>query len=240
MVFQFYTRYPYRYILLIGEHKEDNDQLVLNYGIERDIWFHVDKFPSAHVYLRLKNEDENIHTIPKQVLLDCVQIVKENSRIGKKNSNLIIIYTPWSNLLKRKGMHSGEVGFKDIKKCERITIKRRDSFIIRQIYKTKRMISYDELSKMRDDFLLYKKKNRMKLNKKKSYIQFLENQKKIEKRNELERKIDQVLKNEYLKMNISSNRILSLNKNIKIKSNQQEFEDYDDFNNLNGDYDDFL
>jgi len=43
--------------------------------------FHVDDLSSAHVYLRLK-KDETIDTIPKEVLQECCQLVKEHSIEG--------------------------------------------------------------------------------------------------------------------------------------------------------------
>uniref|UniRef100_A0AAZ3PJ10 Coiled-coil domain-containing protein 25 n=1 Tax=Oncorhynchus tshawytscha TaxID=74940 RepID=A0AAZ3PJ10_ONCTS len=40
--------------------------------------FHVDKLSSAHVYLRMP-KGLTIEDIPKEVLIDCVQLVKNNS-----------------------------------------------------------------------------------------------------------------------------------------------------------------
>jgi hypothetical protein len=43
--------------------------------------FHVDKFSSAHVYLRLP-EGQTMDQIPPAVLEDCCQLVKANSIEG--------------------------------------------------------------------------------------------------------------------------------------------------------------
>jgi len=94
----------------MGKDKYENEDLI-KYGFPIDIWFHVDNLSSAHVYLRLP-DDETIETIPKDILMECLQLVKENSIEGKKKEKVSIVYTPWQNLLKRSSMEIGEVGFK--------------------------------------------------------------------------------------------------------------------------------
>ena len=42
--------------------------------------------------------------INEQLLIDCAQLVKANSIEGNKKDNITVIYTPWSNLKKSKGM----------------------------------------------------------------------------------------------------------------------------------------
>ena len=64
----------------------------------QDIWFHVDKLSSAHVYLRLPNSIESWEEIPQPLLIDCSQLVKANSIEGNKKDNITIIYTPADNL----------------------------------------------------------------------------------------------------------------------------------------------
>ena len=97
----------------MGKDKFENEELI-KYGLPIDIWFHVDNFSSAHVYLRLPDEI-SIDTIPKDILNECLQIVKENSIDGKKKERVNIVYTPWENLLKRSSMDIGEVGYKNEK-----------------------------------------------------------------------------------------------------------------------------
>jgi len=72
---------------------------LIKYGFTEDLWFHVDKFSSAHVYLRLK-EGETMDDISEGVLEDCCQLVKANSIEGNKANNISVVYTPWSNLKK--------------------------------------------------------------------------------------------------------------------------------------------
>ena len=44
--------------LFMGFDKHENEELI-RWGFEEDVWFHVDKVSSAHVYLRLK-EGESV------------------------------------------------------------------------------------------------------------------------------------------------------------------------------------
>ncbi|KAF7234186.1 hypothetical protein EG68_12374 [Paragonimus skrjabini miyazakii] len=65
------------YILYMGADKNENEELI-RWGWPEDVWFHVDKMSSAHVYLRLR-EGETLDDVPNVVLQDCAQLVKENS-----------------------------------------------------------------------------------------------------------------------------------------------------------------
>jgi hypothetical protein len=107
-----------------------------------DVWFHVDNLSSAHVYLRLP-DDVSINNIPKEVLNECLQLVKENSIEGKKKDKVSIVYTPWQNLLKRASMEIGEVGFKsqnDVITVHNIT---EDRQVLKRINKTKEVKEVD-------------------------------------------------------------------------------------------------
>ncbi|KAG9091077.1 Coiled-coil domain-containing protein 25 [Ceratobasidium sp. 370] len=77
------------------------DEDLIRYGWPQDVWFHVDKLSSAHVYLRLPPTIESWENIPQELLVDCAQLVKANSIEGNKKDNLTIIYTPWDNLKKK-------------------------------------------------------------------------------------------------------------------------------------------
>jgi hypothetical protein len=59
------------------------DEELIKYGLEEDVWFHVDKLSSAHIYLRM-NEGETWESIPTDLLNDCAQLTKANSIEGKK------------------------------------------------------------------------------------------------------------------------------------------------------------
>ncbi|CAE6470252.1 unnamed protein product, partial [Rhizoctonia solani] len=84
-------------IIYMGKDKEENEDLI-RYGWPQDVWFHVDKLSSAHVYLRLPENIQSWENIPQELLVDCAQLVKANSIEGNKKDNLTIIYTPWDNL----------------------------------------------------------------------------------------------------------------------------------------------
>lgn len=66
----------------MGKDKYENEDLI-KYGQEQDVWFHVDDLSSAHVYLRL-NPGATMDDIPEDVLLDCAALVKANSISGCK------------------------------------------------------------------------------------------------------------------------------------------------------------
>jgi predicted ribosome quality control (RQC) complex YloA/Tae2 family protein len=85
----------------MGKDKYENEELI-KHGWDNDVWFHVDKFSSAHVYLRLPDGME-WDKIPEETLIDIGQLTKANSIEGNKKDNLVIIYTPWSNLKKTGG-----------------------------------------------------------------------------------------------------------------------------------------
>lgn len=57
------------------------DEELIKYGLEEDVWFHVDKLSSAHIYLRM-NEGEVWESIPEDLLADCAQLTKANSIEG--------------------------------------------------------------------------------------------------------------------------------------------------------------
>ncbi|WP_459806228.1 NFACT RNA binding domain-containing protein, partial [Herbidospora sp. RD11066] len=62
------------YIIFMGADKHENEELI-KWGYPEDVWFHVDKLSSAHVYLRLP-KGETLDDIPSVVLTDCAQLVK--------------------------------------------------------------------------------------------------------------------------------------------------------------------
>lgn len=58
------------------------DEELIKYGFEEDVWFHVDKLSSAHIYLRLP-EDQSWEDINKDLMEDCAQLTKANSIEGR-------------------------------------------------------------------------------------------------------------------------------------------------------------
>jgi len=93
------------------------DEELIKYAWPQDVWFHVDKLSSAHVYLRMP-DSISWDSIPEALLTDCAQLVKANSiegscfqrhiniswiksnliKPGNKKDNITIIYTPGDNL----------------------------------------------------------------------------------------------------------------------------------------------
>ncbi|XP_065314779.1 coiled-coil domain-containing protein 25-like isoform X2 [Gordionus sp. m RMFG-2023] len=148
MVFYFESIEPPA-LLYMGKDKFENEELI-RWGWPEDIWFHVDDHSSAHVYLRLK-ENQTMDDISEKLLQDCCQLVKANSIKGNKINNLDIIYTPWSNLLKTGDMVAGQVGFKDKSLVRKCKISSRENFIINRLNKTKRIQESIDFAQSRSD-----------------------------------------------------------------------------------------
>ena len=110
----------------MGADKFENESLI-EWGHNTDVWFHVDKLSSAHVYLRLPIEaapdcdpieDPSCYMdrIPDATIEDMCQLVKANSIEGCKKASVRVVYTPWANLHKdSQTMQTGAVGFHDPK-----------------------------------------------------------------------------------------------------------------------------
>ncbi|KAJ2710663.1 Coiled-coil domain-containing protein 25 [Coemansia spiralis] len=120
----------------MGKDKFENEELI-KHGWPEDVWFHVDKLSSAHVYLRLE-VGQTWDDIPQGLLNDLAQLCKANSITGNKQNNLTIIYTPWSNLLKRGDMAPGQVSFKNHQLVRRVYVEARENPIVNRLNKTKR------------------------------------------------------------------------------------------------------
>jgi len=72
-----YSHEKLNYLILIGFPDEE----LIKYAWPQDVWFHVDKLSSAHVYLRMP-EGMSWENIPQALLTDCAQLVKANSIEG--------------------------------------------------------------------------------------------------------------------------------------------------------------
>ncbi|CAL4079313.1 unnamed protein product, partial [Meganyctiphanes norvegica] len=121
--------------LFMGFDKHENENLI-KWGWDEDVWFHVDKLSSAHVYLRL-NKGQTIHDIPQAVIEDAAQLCKANSIQGNKMNNIDVVYTLWSNLRKTAGMDVGQVGFHKDKEVRKIRLEKRINDIVNRLNKTK-------------------------------------------------------------------------------------------------------
>ncbi|KAI8986153.1 hypothetical protein BD414DRAFT_50952 [Trametes punicea] len=140
--------------IYMGKDKFENEDLI-KYAWPEDVWFHVDKLSSAHVYLRMP-EGMSWEAIPEPLLVDCAQLVKANSIEGNKKDNLTIIYTPADNLKKTGDMAVGQVSFHNDKRVKRgmvlirvqssdfvvaysgaVHIPKRDNTVVNRLNKTK-------------------------------------------------------------------------------------------------------
>ncbi|XP_014216556.1 coiled-coil domain-containing protein 25 [Copidosoma floridanum] len=122
--------------LFMGIDKYENEELI-KWGWPEDVWFHVHKFSSAHVYLRLPY-GQTIDDIPSAVLEDAAQLVKANSIEGSKMNDVDVVYTMWSNLKKTPGMDVGEVGYHHEKEVRKLHVPKRIKTTINRLNKTKR------------------------------------------------------------------------------------------------------
>lgn len=142
-----------RYEVYMGKDKHENEDLI-KYGWPEDIWFHVDSYSSAHVYLRLPagtcdmaqiktKEDAKqklvaaLDSVPQSVIDEMCQLVKANSIEGCKLAECDIVYTPFLNLKKEDRMDTGQVGFKE--ECFRKLIRnvKKDKEMVKIIEKTR-------------------------------------------------------------------------------------------------------
>ncbi|XP_022315699.1 DNA-binding protein RFX2-like [Crassostrea virginica] len=136
------------YTIYMGEDKHENEELI-RWGFPEDVWFHVDKLSSAHVYLRL-HPNETLDDVPQSVIDDCAQLVKANSISGNKMNNIDVVYTMWANLKKTQGMDVGQVGFFKDKEVRKVKIEKKINEIVNRLNKTKRE-EHPDFRKLRED-----------------------------------------------------------------------------------------
>ncbi|KAI5403336.1 Coiled-coil domain-containing protein 25 [Lathyrus oleraceus] len=123
------------FTIFMGLDKFENEELI-KYGFIEDIWFHVDKMSSAHVYVRL-HKGQTIDDMSEGLLEDCAQLVKANSIQGNKVNNVDVVYTPWSNLKKTASMDVGQVGFHNGKMVRTVRVEKKINEIVNRLNKTK-------------------------------------------------------------------------------------------------------
>ncbi|XP_055377216.1 coiled-coil domain-containing protein 25 [Condylostylus longicornis] len=136
MVFYFTSNVvqpPFR--IFMGADKYENEDLI-RWGWPEDVWFHVDKLSSAHVYLRLQ-KGQTIDDIPSSLINDACQLVKANSIQGNKMNNIDVVYTMWENLKKTQGMEVGQVAFHCDKDVRKVRVEKRINEIVNRLNKTK-------------------------------------------------------------------------------------------------------
>ncbi|AET40466.1 Jlp2p Ecym_6066 [Eremothecium cymbalariae DBVPG len=126
------------YSIITGKDKHENDLLIkhgfrdLNY-----IWFHTDRYASGHIYLQLHANQKTIEEVPKEVIQDCLQLCKSESKEGNKLSQCTIIGTPWHNLRKAGYMKPGEVSFKSTKAVKKMECFGRDNQTLNKLKKSR-------------------------------------------------------------------------------------------------------
>ncbi|AGO12715.1 AaceriADR243Cp [[Ashbya] aceris (nom. inval.)] len=133
------------YWIAVGRNKEENDLLIkhgyreLNY-----LWFHVDKYASAHIYVKLHTKQQSASDLPRDVLNACMQLCKSESVQGNKLAQCDIVSTPWHNLRKAGYMKPGEVAFKSTKAIVKLQCAGRDNKLLNQLRK-RRVDLYEDV-----------------------------------------------------------------------------------------------
>uniref|UniRef100_G1U5T1 Coiled-coil domain-containing protein 25 n=1 Tax=Oryctolagus cuniculus TaxID=9986 RepID=G1U5T1_RABIT len=158
--------------IMVFYFTSSSDEDLIKYGWPEDIWFHVDKLSSGHVYLRL-HKGEKIEDIPKEVLMDCAHLVKANSIQGCKMNNVNVVYTPWSNLKKTADMDVGQIGFHRQKDVKIVTVEKKVNEILNRLEKTK-MERFPDLAAEKEG------RDREERNEKKAQIQEMKRKEKEE------------------------------------------------------------
>ena len=121
----------------MGRDKYENEEMLRHGYEEGDVWFHVDRFSSAHVYIRMSETNWTFDTLPLKLIEDCAQLVKANSIEGNKKNPVTVVYTPWTNLKKTQGMDVGEIGFHNINAVKKLQVEKRINDIVNRLTKTK-------------------------------------------------------------------------------------------------------
>jgi len=194
-------------MIYMGNDKNENEELI-KWGFPEDVWFHVDKLSSAHVYLRLQ-PGQNLDDIPSAVLDDCAQLVKANSIQGTKANNLDIVYTMWSNLKKTASMDVGQVGFHSDRGVRKIRVEKKINEIVNRLNKTKVVKDNVDFRSLREERDRKEREDKKALDREK---------KKLEKEKEKERE-EQTRLRSYDGVMVTEN----------MKSNKDSQSDDDDF-----------
>ena len=150
-------------MMYAGRDKEENEELI-KYGWPEDIWFHVDKLSSAHIYIRLPDKNMTINDIPPEVIHDCCQLVKNRSIEGCKATTVDVVFTPWSNLKKTGEMAVGQVGFFNSKLVTPVKKVKKDNETVKRLEKScqERFPNLRQMRQDRDMEELRKEKIKMK------------------------------------------------------------------------------
>lgn len=163
------------YNIYMGRDKIENDPLI-KYSHPKNLWFHVDKHSSAHLYLELSKEEQlkDFKDLSiDSVLLDQIgQLTKGNSIKGNKLNNITIIYTPVDNLVSDGSMDIGTVTFKNPRLIKRFNVAKKENMVLNKLNKTKTEISTDKFIETEKGKLVEYERE------KKEHQRFIQNQEK--------------------------------------------------------------
>lgn len=211
MVFYFVPRSSKGHKIFMGKDKYENEDLI-KYGLPEDIWFHVDKLSSAHVYVRM-NPGETIDDVEPETIEDCAQLCKANSIQGNKKNNVDIVYTPWANLRKGATMDVGQVGFVAPVEVKKIQIDSRCNEICNRLNKTKEEL-YPDLQVGRESYDAEQKKQRQEVAREQKKVELAAAQER--KRNEELHSYDRIMGED------------TMSSNKELKSKYKNVRDYED------------
>ncbi|WPK25705.1 hypothetical protein PUMCH_003030 [Australozyma saopauloensis] len=148
---------PEKHTIYMGKDKFENDPLI-HKSHPKNLWFHVDKHSSAHLYLQLSPEQQNVKFEDlrlSELLLDQIaQLTKANLIKANKLNNISIIYTPVDNLRSDGLLDTGTVTFVNPQKLRRVHVVKKDNAIINRLNKTKTEISTEQFVKDQDQLLV--------------------------------------------------------------------------------------
>lgn len=128
------------HIIYMGKDKYENDPLIRK-SHPKNLWFHVDKHSSAHLYLQLSSEQQRTNfdklKVDEDLLMQIAQLTKANSIKANKLNNITIIYTPVENLKTDGLMDTGTVTFVNPQKVKRVHVAKKDNSVVNKLNKTK-------------------------------------------------------------------------------------------------------
>lgn len=81
------------YTIFVGNNAVENWELIKD-SKQRDIWLHLDAFPSPHVIIKYDNSKDDI---PKHIIYYAATLCKEYSKY-KKIKGLHVMYTDIKNV----------------------------------------------------------------------------------------------------------------------------------------------
>lgn len=204
-----------QYIVYMGKDKYENEEM-LKYSQKKNLWFHVDKLSSAHLYLQLHMEEQEKDfeslQLSKSLLEQVGQLTKANSIKGLKESHVTVIYTPLDNLHKDGSMEVGAVTFLDPRKVSKFDVSK-DNSILNKLSRTKQEITIEEFASSQIE-------NDRKMRNKKKDEKWQQKRKELD---EIERIREQKINTKNAYADLFSNCDTSSNKDKKLNWDEDDF-----------------